>query len=50
MKIEIPVTVAKAKLRECSFDEENKIELAQEIANNSLRDIEFELYMVAIIG
>lgn len=50
MKIEIPVTIPEDKLRECAVDEGKKMELAKEIANKSLRDIEFELYMAAIIG
>ena len=50
MKIEIPVTIPEDKLREFAFDEGKKMELAKEIANKSLRDIEFELYMVSIDG
>lgn len=50
MKIKIEASIPEDKLRECAFDEEKKLELAKEIANKSLRDIEFELYMAAIIG
>lgn len=50
MKIEIPVKVSNDKLRDCAFDKEKKMGLAKKIANKSLRDIEFELYMAAIIG
>lgn len=50
MKVEIPVIISEDKLCECALDEEKKLELAQEIANKSLRDIQFELYIAAVDG
>lgn len=50
MTIKNELYITEDKLRECDFDEEKKQELAKEIANKLLRDIQFELYMVAIDG